>query len=188
MELGAGGAKHRSTIFLKLSLVFSISSFSAIKINDLTAYLKSTQTQLVMITETNPDQRNTILSFLLKTTINLLTNVQNLHSSNFSSRACYPKPTATVNYRLHFVWNYLDENTVSFNDLNVLHSRKLILSLSKGWIYAEKARRNDFIESTTFIQVLIPKKEVWVGAYFSMDWLESHLKASPYVVLIHQSI
>ena len=32
------------------------------------------------------------------------------------------------------------------------------------------------------------KKEVWVGAYFSMDWLESHLKASPYVVLIHQSI
>ena len=91
MELGAGGAKHRSTIFLKLSLVFSISSFSAIKINDLTAYLKSTQTQLVMITETNHDQRNKILSFLLKTTINLLTNVQNLHSSNFSSRACYPQ-------------------------------------------------------------------------------------------------
>ena len=49
MELGAGGAKHRSTIFLKLSLVFSISNSSAIKINDLTAYLKSTQTQLVMI-------------------------------------------------------------------------------------------------------------------------------------------
>ena len=43
------GEKHRSAFLLKLSLVFSISNSSAIKINDLTAYLKSTQTQLVMI-------------------------------------------------------------------------------------------------------------------------------------------
>ena len=101
---------------------------------------------------------------LLKTTINLLTNYWPTSKIStlptFPHEPVTPKPTATVNYRLHFVWNYLDENTVSFNDLNVLHSRKLILSLSKGWIYAEKTRRNDFIESTTFTQVLIPKKSL----------------------------